>query len=72
MSLNGGNEDNYASRMFLQSAAQSLAGLTSPQEQQLMLQRRFAEQQAEEQQRHLQLQQLVAANSSHLAVSRPS
>ena len=66
MSYNG-NDNNLTGRIFVPAHLQNLAGLTS--QEQLVLQRRFAEQ-AEEQQRRLQLQQFVAGNPNQLVVSR--
>jgi hypothetical protein len=74
MSFNhgGGNDANHPNHKFLHCNAQNLAGLTSPSdEQRLLMQHRFTEQHAEEQQRLLQIQQLVAANSNQLIVSKP-
>jgi hypothetical protein len=73
MSFNhGGGDANHPSHKFFHCNAQNLAGLTSPSDkQQLLMQHRFTEQHAEEQQRLLQIQQLVAANSNQLIVSKP-
>jgi len=66
MSYNG-NDNNFSGRIFVPAHLQNLAGLTS--QEQLVLQRRFAEQ-AEEQQRRLQLQQFVAGNPNQLVQER--